>query len=176
MDSMRKLSALILTGALVILAAQPARAEGALILTDAQIFGIQEGCLQSKAALERLHTADTLLRVNLGQRYENISQRLMAPLNSRISLNGLDGIELVQLTVEYNQAIKQFSSAYSIYDTSVNTASKTDCVKDPVGYYQKIEQARANRQKVRSSTDVINKLLEQYQAAFEKFAGGVANE
>ena len=175
MKDMRKLSALLLSGLLVLLAAQQARAEGALILTDTQIFAIQENCLKSKAALERLHTADTLLRVNLGQRFENISLRLMAPLNSRIALSGLDGIELTKLTVQYNQAIKQFSSTYSKYDTSVNVAVKTDCVKDPVGYYQKIEQARADREKVQRSTQAIKAILDQYRAAFDAFADEVHN-
>lgn len=166
---MRKLSSLFLAGALVLLVAQPARAEGALILTDVQIFGIQENCLKSKAALGRLHTADTLLRINLGQRYENISLRLMAPLGSRIALNGMDGVELTKQTIEYNQAVKQFSAAYSKYDAAVNEALKTDCVKDPVAYYQKIEQARADRQKVQQSVRNVNKLLDQYRAAFEVF-------
>lgn len=167
---MRKLSAILLSGVLVMVAAQPSHAQGALVLTDTQIFGIQENCLKSKAALERLHTADTLLRVNLGQRFENISLRLMAPLNSRVALNGLDGVALTKLTVEYNQALKQFSASYSKYDTSVSTAIKTDCVKDPVGYYQKIEQARADRTRVHASSEAATKLLGEYRNAFDVLA------
>lgn len=170
---MRKLFSILLAGTLVLLAAQPARAEGALILTDVQIFGIQENCLRSKAALEQLHAADTLLRINLGQRYENISLRLMAPLNARIVGNNMDGVELTKLTVQYNQAIKQFSSDYSGYDAAISQALKADCVKDPIVYYQKIEQARSDRQKVHGSADAANKLLGQYKIAFEKFASGV---
>ncbi len=158
---------------LVLLVAQPTRAEGALILTDTQIFGIQENCLKSNAALERLHTADTLLRVNLGQRFENISLRLMGPLNSRVALNGLDGVALTKLTVAYNQAIKQFSSSYSKYDSSVTAAIKTDCAKDPVSYYQKIEQARADRARVHQSSEAATKLLGEYRDAFDKLAGEV---
>lgn len=166
---MRKIMSLLIAVVVATLVVQPVRAEGALILTDAQIFGIQENCLKSKAALMRLHTADTLLRVNLGQRYENISQRLMAPFNSRIALNGLDGVELTKLTVEYNQTIKQFSSKYSKYDASVSDALDVDCENNPVAYYQKIEQARANRQEVHNATSSINQLLTRYKAAFEAF-------
>lgn len=167
---MRKAFNFLVIGLIVLLSAQPARAEGALILTDAQIFGIQENCLQSKTALTRLHTADRLLRVNLAQRYENISLRLMAPFGSRIALNGLDGVALNKLTVDYNQAIKQFSAAYSDYDTTVQDALKTDCVKDPVAYYQKIEQARVNRGKVYTKTQAVNQHLAKYREAFELFA------
>jgi hypothetical protein len=166
---MRKIASLFVALVVATLITQPARAEGALILTDVQIFGIQENCLNSKAALTRLHTADTLLRVNLGQRYENISQRLMAPLNSRIALNGMDGIELTKLAVEYNQTIKQFTSQYSKYDAAVSDALDTDCVEDPVAYYQKIEQTRADRARVHETTKQINQLLSKYKAAFEAF-------
>lgn len=173
---MHKLYAFLLSGMLVIMAAQPTQAVGALILTDAQIFGIQENCLKSKAALERLHTADTLLRVNLGQRFENISLRLMAPLNSRVALNGLDGVVLTKLTVEYNQALKQFSASYSKYDTAVGAAIRTDCVKDPVGYYQKIEQARADRGRVHTNSEAATKLLGEYRSAFQALAGEVGHD
>lgn len=167
---MYKIFSGMLIAVLVLLSAQPARAEGALILTDAQIFGIQENCLPSKAALDKLHTADTLLRVNLGQRYETISLRLMAPLGSRIALNGLNGIELTKLTIAYNEAVKDFSAAYSSYDTTVQAALKTDCVNDPVAYYQKIEQARGDRLKVHQTTQAANAILAKYSDAFEKFA------
>ncbi len=168
---MRKLLYIALAALLVALPTQPVRAEGALILTDAQIFGIQENCRVSKAALAKLYTADKLLRINLAQRYKNISIRLMAPLNSRIALNGLDGVELNKITVAYNQAVDGFTGAYSIYDATIDAAQKTDCVKDPVAYYQKIEQARAERRKVYQTTQQTNKLLDDYKAAFEVFAG-----
>lgn len=173
---MRKLPGIILIATLIVLACQPVRAEGALILTDAQISGIQENCRKSKAALEQLHTADTLLRVNLGQRYENMSLRLMAPLNARIVGNNMDGVDLTKLTVQYNQAIKQFSSDYSKYDATVNQALKTDCAKDPIMYYQRIEQARSDRASVHKSADTANGLLGQYKTAFEAFTAEVGEQ
>ena len=173
---MRKTATMLLISVLVALSAQPARAQGALILTDAQIFGIQENCLKSKAALERLHAADTLLRVNLGQRFENISLRLMAPFNSRVALNGLDGVALTKLTVEYNQALKEFSATYSKYDTAVGAAIRSDCVKDPVGYYQKIAQARADRARVHERSEAATKLLGDYLAASDALDKEVAHD
>lgn len=163
----------VLSVVLVLLAVQPARAEGALILTDAQIDGIRENCTKSIAALQQLHTADTLLRVNLGQRYENISLRLMAPLNARVAVNNMDGVELTKLTVQYNQAIKNFSDTYSDYDASIKQAMKSKCTSDPIEYYQLIEKTRVDRAKVHQSVVAIDKLLSQYKAAFEAFAVGV---
>lgn len=86
----------------------------ATVLTESQIESIKDRCLASKVALNKLHSTDALLRVNLGQKYENISSRLMAPLNSRVALNSYDSLDLVETTVDFNRALDVFLSLIHI--------------------------------------------------------------
>jgi hypothetical protein len=58
-----------------------------LILDDAQISHIRTRCVDVQSFLSRLRANDGLRRVNLGQQYETISTRLMAPMTSRFDEN-----------------------------------------------------------------------------------------
>ena len=88
----------------------PAYAEPAAPLSNDQLTQIKQNCVRVKSTLRRIHANDGLVRVNQGQQYEVIATRLMAPLNSRIALNRLDGVELAKTTVEYNTQLTAFRS------------------------------------------------------------------
>lgn len=147
-----------------------------VVLTESQIKSIENRCLASKVALNKLHTTDALLRVNLGQKYENISSRLMAPLNSRIALNSYDSVELVQTTVDFNQALSVFRDQYRTYELSVDRAIDVDCQQDPVEYYGAIRLLRQNRADLHAATREVNRLTSQYLDKFDSFAADMAEE
>lgn len=140
-----------------------------LILTESQLTQISESCTMSKIALGEVHSNDAVLRVNLGQEYGNISSRLMAPLNSRISLAGHDGVELARITADYNQALQRFRSAYSVYDDSVQSALNIDCRSQQSEYYAAVLVAREDRAKVRAAVEELNNLARQYRGEVDAF-------
>lgn len=147
-----------------------------MVLTESQIESIRDRCLASKVALDKLHSTDALLRVTLGQQYENISSRLMAPFNSRIALNSYDGVALARTTVEFNQALDDFRSQYRSYESSVDAALDVDCADKPVEYYAAIENARQRRSDLHQSTRKVNQLAQDYLDEFDIFAAGVLKD
>lgn len=160
-------SLLLITGPVV-------RAEDqAVILDDAQIERIRANCLDVQSTLERVHASDALARVNLGQRYETISTKLMAPLNSRIALNRLDNVELTKTTVEFNTELNNFRSLYQQYEQTMLRAIQLKCGDQPVGFYDTITLARDHRSAVHESVVKLGGLLKQYGLQFETFKAKV---
>ena len=103
----------------------PAYAEPAAPLSNDQLTQIKQNCVRVKSNLRRIHANDGLVRVNQGQQYEVIATRLMAPLNSRIALNRLDGVELAKTTVEYNTQLTAFRSEYRQYEEKLSELLRT---------------------------------------------------
>ena len=121
------ISLLVLTGPVV-------RAEdpSSLLLTDDQISLIRANCLDVQSTLQRIHSSDALARFNLGQQYNIISTKLMAPMNSRISLNKLNGVAMAQTAVDFNSEIDRFNSMYQQYEETMQRALKKNCRDQPV--------------------------------------------
>jgi hypothetical protein len=160
-------SLLLITGPVV-------RAEDqTVVLDDAQIERIRTNCLDVQSTLERVHASDALARVNLGQRYENISTKLMAPLNSRIAFNRLDNVELTKTTVEFNTELNNFRSLYQQYEQTMLRAIQLECRDQPVGFYDTISLARDHRLAVHESVLKLGGLLKQYGVQFEVFKSKV---
>ena len=141
-----------------------------LLLTDEQISEIRTNCVATQAILQRLYVSDRLARVNLGQQYETIATKLMAPLNSRIALNQLNGLDLSQTTVDFNAKQNEFRSLYQQYETALLKSTQMSCVNQPVAFYDSIAVARKERAAVRVATQELNKLVIQYGDQFDQFA------
>lgn len=132
------------------------------VLTDAQISAIQTNCNAVVVNLQLLHSNDAVFYVNMSQRYNGIAQRLMAPMNSRIALNGMDGVALTTITVEYNEQIESFTKQYATYEKSLQHAIDTDCQTQPVEFYSAVSVARVNRQKLADSVSALYKTGQEY--------------
>ena len=156
-------------------AVQSARAveSGSIVLTQAQITEIEQRCTESKIDLRQLHTADGIARVNLVHELQDVGSRLMAPLNSRIALNGLDGVELAQTTVDYNKTLDEFTDAYQRYYESVEATLEVNCEDDPVAYYSNIQNARRLRANTQDEFTKLQDLIRQYDTQFNAFRKGV---
>ncbi len=160
---------LIIATTLVLLVGPVVRAEdqSSLFLTDDQINQIRSNCLDVQSTLQRIHSADALARFNLGQQYNIISTKLIAPMNGRVALNKLDGVAMAQTSVDFNHEIDQFSSMYQQYEETMQRALQINCKDQPVSFFDTLNLARDHRAAVRASVDKINKLLKQYRAQFE---------
>lgn len=133
------------------------------MITDYQASLIQANCISVKTTLTRIHANDALSRVHLGQEYETISTKLMAPMNSRIALSKLDGVELTKTTVKFNASITEFRNLYKQYEQTMSRALQIKCSEQPVEFYNVIVQAQVQRANVRASVEKLASLASQYR-------------
>jgi len=155
--------------ATAILASQTVYAQGAL--SEAHVERIRQNCVSAQTTLLRIHTNDTLLRVNRGQLYELISTKLMAPLNSRIALGRFEGLQLAATTIDYDRQREIFTADYLQYDDAMTRAIKINCTERPSEFYETLQLARERRYKLHEDTKALTVLLESYKGEFESFAG-----
>lgn len=153
----------------LIIPSAPAYADPAadLMLNDAQIAQIKTNCHAAQSTLDRIHSFDAVIRFNLVQEYKAMSDRLMAPMNSRVALNKLDGVEMAKTTVDFDKQRELLSSQYIQYEETVAKAKQIDCVNQPVAFYDTVIQARAYRATLRSTVDHLNALAQQYNTQFD---------
>jgi hypothetical protein len=158
--------ALILSAALTLTGASVSKAES---LTDTQLESIKANCFTVRNTLKQLHTSDTVLRVNIGQRYESMSTKLMGRFNRRVAANGLQNTSLLQATRSYTQSLDVFRSAYRAYEEQLSTVTKIDCNNKPLEFYEAIISAREKREGVHSSVVRLGEGLEAYAGAVDRF-------
>ena len=140
-----------------------AYAEGTTtVLQDSDVATIRANCVGVQTVLNRIHSSDALARVNLGQQYETISTKLMAPLNSRVALNRLDGVALTKTTVEFNAKLNEFRSLYQQYEQTLLRAIQIKCTDQPVAFYDTLNLARDHRAAVREAVVDMSGLVKQY--------------
>ena len=147
-------------------------------LTQQQINQITGNCMTLKINLNQLHASDTLLRVNMGQRYELLSTKLMDRFNSRVINNNFKINGLNTSASSYKSALESFRADYIIYEESLAAAIKVDCVSSPNLFYNSIGLARTNRNRVYGDIKNLNRQIDDYRTEvsnFEKsFAAGEA--
>lgn len=147
----------------------PVFAQATTTMTDTHIAHIKANCQTARATLSRIHTNDSPIYINRNQTYFSISDKLMARLNSRLTLNRYDATQLVKTASDYNGALADFRTAYKNYDDAVMTALGIDCTKQPVGFYDAVIDVRTAREQVRSSSDKLAGLISQYQQQVQQF-------
>lgn len=138
-------------------------------MTDAHIQRIVSSCVQANRALTQLHASDALLRVNRGQLYDLISTRLMARLNSRLSLNRLDGSKLVSVAAAFDTSLNAFRLRYQVYEEQLSSTIKIDCTKQPVAFYDAVGKARELRSSVHDAVLDLSRYTNEYGQEFDAF-------
>jgi hypothetical protein len=139
-------------------------------MTEAHIERIRANCVDAQSTLSQLHASDALLRVNRGQLYESISTKLMAPMNSRIALNRLDGTTLISLAARYESQLTEFRSDYRLYEEAMSRTLKINCTNQPVAFYDSVGDAREKRKKVHGATSALHGTIREYKNEFAVFA------
>ena len=138
--------------------------QNAVALSSQQLAVLRSNCLSVQSTLQRIHTNDALSRVYLGQEYEIISTKLMAPMNSRVALNKLDSVALTETTVDFNAELDIFRALYRDYDQNVARGLAINCRADPGGFYAILVQARTGRAKVRASVAKMQGFVTEYRS------------
>ncbi len=139
-----------------------AEGQGAYMLTEPQISAIKANCHSIQSTLTRIHTNDALSRVHLGQEYETISTKFMAPMNSRVALMKLNGVELAKTTVEFNDKLNTFRTRYQQYEQLLLRPIQMKCADQPVAFYDAMVEARDARALVKEMVDGLGSLATQY--------------
>ncbi len=147
----------------------PVFAQSVGTMTESHVEHIRANCHVALAALSQLHANDAPKYINRNQTYFSISDKLMARLNSRLTLNRYDATELVKISSNYNDNVAEFRTAYKAYDDLMTTAIHMDCIKEPVSFYDKVADARAARQRVHDLTVQLTNDIEKYKAQVSVF-------
>ncbi len=152
---------------LAVVSTQTSQAE--VVISQKQIRSIQTHCVENQAALNQLHQTDAFLRIDRGNLYRTISDKLMTPLNTRLTANELPNDALVAVTKQFNAQYQQFYKNYITYDTSLSKLLSIDCTKEPVGFYNALIKTREDRQQLSVSNQALVQLIVNYKALFDQF-------
>lgn len=176
------IAAFVSVGVLALLGVSAAYAASDTTLSDGELKSVQNNCITLKGTLDQLNYNDTALRVNQGQYYEEISAKLMAPMNSRIALNKYDGGKLTTITADYTKQIDTFRARYTVYAKALTQARDNNCNENPQGFYDDIVTAANARKDLHKSVVKLNNMVKNYEDTFKDFtktlpesANGVIN-
>lgn len=154
-----------------------AATEGQLQPDDTILYeSVVMDCLDVKFKLGEIHRTDRLLRVTLGEGYDNISSNLMGRLNSRIVENKLDGGELVGIAAEFEEAHTRFKENYTGYDVAMLDLLKSNCQSRTQTYYEQLQETKALRQIVHEDVGELSTLMQRYHDAFKDFRKDVESK
>lgn len=145
-------------------------------ITQDKIARIREHCIENQASLNRLHQTDAFLRIDRGNLYRTISDKLMVPLNQRLVANRLDGGDLITIAADFETEYDQFYSAYIAYDNALTELLAVDCSKQPVTFYNALLEARTKRAELSGSNQKLKVLIRQYGDAFAAFKAAQLKE
>jgi len=152
------------------------QANAAVIVTPERVGRIKTNCVENQASLNRLHQTDTSLRNNRGNLYRSIGDKLMSPLNARISSNDLDASKLTKITVAYNDAYGRFFKDYIAYDESLTELLSINCTKEPVAFYNALLDTREKRDELSVSNKELVRLIGEYKKEFDSFRAEFLSE
>lgn len=152
------------------IAAIPVAAQQSEIMTDEHIARIKSNCPGAIATLSRIRTNDAPTYINRNQMYFSISDKLMARLNSRLTLNRYDATQLVKTASDYNTELIKFRAAFKQYDDTMQDLLHMNCRQQPVSFYDKVATARQQRQKVQDTVVQLKALIDQYKKDVKTFS------
>lgn len=133
-------------------------------LTDAKIETIRQNCLSAQVLLQRIQRSDAATRVNRGQTYEVVLNRLMSPLNGRLAFHRFsEAATFTDGAKKFEQAVNKFKQDYDDYDALISKVLKIKCQDQPVTFYDTLTAAREKRTLVAQDIDEIKKVLQEYQ-------------
>lgn len=138
-------------------------------LSDTQLDTIRANCFTARNTLKQLHTSDTILRVNIGQRYESMSTKLMNRFNNRVASNGLQNTSLLQATREYTAALDDFRAAYSEYEAQLSSTTRIDCNTKPQEFYDAVVSSKEKRDAVHGRVIELGERIKAYASAVDRF-------
>lgn len=148
--------------------ASAAQAQQASV-SEAQQARIRSSCFEIKTNLTQLRTSDALLRVNRGQIYESIANKLMDRFNARLNSNHLDAKAMETVTTGYRKQLTKFREHYTSYADKLSEAIGVNCVDDPVRFYELVTAARKARLQLHDDVSALHSLITDYRNSVGDF-------
>lgn len=146
-----------------------AQAQGPTVMTDDHMNRIKTNCQPTLAILQQIRANDGPVFVNRNQAYFSISDKLIARLNSRLALSRYNTTNFAKIANEYNEALSQFRTANKVYSESMGDLIKINCLRQPVGFYDKVAEVRQHRTEVKEAIQRLHALIEQYKQEVSTF-------
>lgn len=166
----RVVTFLAVCAALLTTAAATQAAFAQSTLSEGKTDLIRHNCSTIQTTLQQLRVSDAGLRTDRGQLYENISTRLMTPLNIRIASDRLDGLELGSIALKYNNQLELYREKYREYERALTRTIQASCNSEVEVFYERLNTARDLRGELHEATNELIDLLKEYRAEFEDFA------
>jgi hypothetical protein len=121
------------------------------------------------ATLSQIRTNDAPVYINKNQTYFSIGDKLMARLNSRLTLNSYDASDLVRTSSDYNHELQNFRTQYKAYEELLSDTIHTDCKRDTERFYNKLASTRDARGRVHESAMKLREFISQYGNQVQTF-------
>lgn len=158
-----------------IISSVPARAQsfggGDIVMTDEYIEKIKQNCIAAQSSLNRLlQNSDKPLRVNLGNTYDTLMNKLMIPMNNRMATSGFDTQQQVTVVTKFQRDITAFKAAVNDYYGSTTSAIAMNCRDQPVAFYDAVGVIQTKRQTINDAVKTIDGDITEYKSGFETFA------
>lgn len=137
---------------------------------DPNLTEIILDCKAVQGKLRKVHEVDGLTRVNAGQKYESIANKLMAPMNTYLVKEGYDASKMVEVAAKYNKQIEEFKNSYMSYEGELSSFLRKDCSRNEHNlFYQELLRIRQHRVEIYDINQKIQESIYAYRAEFDKF-------
>lgn len=120
-------------------------------------------CETIKLRLKQVQINDSLTRVNYGQAYESVIEKVLTPANTRLVANRYDASGLVTTTTQFNNGLQNFRSSCRSYKSKLDDLVLTDCKNNPIDFYRKLETVRSARAGLGHQLEVLDGQIESYK-------------
>lgn len=147
-----------------------AQPTGQLKPDDSTLYmSITMDCLAVKFKLTKVHEDDGLVRVTAGQAYDQIGNKLMTRLNSKIAEQKLGGGPLINAAADFEDNLNEFRESYRVYEVAMNNLLKADCQSQQQTFYSALQDVRTKREEVHKTTLELQSSMKAYYEAFQEF-------
>lgn len=143
--------------------------------TEATYQNVSLNCEVIKLRLKQVQVNDSLTRVNYGQAYESVIEKVLTPANTRLVANRYDASKLVSATTKFDDGLRHFRETYRSYKTKLDELVASDCKNNPVEFYDKLELVRTARTDLNHQLTGLNNQLDDYKISVKEAVNGRKN-
>ncbi len=132
---------------------------------------ISLNCETIRLRLKQVQINDSLTRVNYGQAYESVIEKVLTPANTRLVANRYDASSLVATTTQFNNSLQDFRNSYRAYKNKLDDLVLSDCENNPIDFYTKLEAVRSLRSDLNRQLKVLDGQIDGYKKMIKEVIG-----